>query len=499
MSIMPREGWEPKVERPPSTLSAASADRSCPTCHSIDWKAASLIHREGLSVLSSQTRGVAMGVARMGLRGGRTAVGGSAYRGKTSGVTQTVLSQMAAPPQRRMALTIFLAILFVGLGWSCVAGVLDAGISLSAVVMGSFMVVLIWAVGAAYRRETKLYYAAMYVYEGTRMCLRCGAFYAANPLQTYDEDPAKHGVRDRNLIGFGACAVILILFGAAVGHTSPHAPQFSATAPSDVTGSAPPIQPSISAANDVGSSDILTQRDLSPFEASDAELLSAYESDSTAASVRYYGRVVTITGTLTGVFIPSIETSMRLADKGGATAFATMGGPKPSTPGQALFLPGIHASSVKGSLFGERDPGEDLPISVGMSITLRCTVGKSSKASDLTGNGRPGTHDAQLMLDDCTMDHSGESAESGLTNADTQPQAAGSSQENTHVAPIVRMPPPENPAGSSSVANEGDSVVLLRTRYRFIRTAEALTLRFWGSVVRGARSAFCTRGMGSGE
>jgi hypothetical protein len=121
MSITPVGGWVNPPQSSEESHSSASPSGSCPKCQSSDWKSASLAYSEGLSVTSSHTRGTVVGVGRVGIRNGKSAIGGGVYRGRTSGVQQTVLSKLAAPPQRRMGFVVFLAIVFIILGLAAFA------------------------------------------------------------------------------------------------------------------------------------------------------------------------------------------------------------------------------------------------------------------------------------------------------------------------------------------------------------------------------------------
>lgn len=106
-----------------------------------------------------------------------------------------------------------------------------------------------------------------------------------------------------------------------------------------------------------------------------ASFLAEYRADERAASAQYRDRRIAVTGTLTGVFVPSFETSMRMAGKGlGAYAFVTMGGPRPSSVQETLFIPGISAYTEDSSFFGYESPTA-LNLRAGETVTLICTVG----------------------------------------------------------------------------------------------------------------------------
>jgi TonB family protein len=119
---------------------------------------------------------------------------------------------------------------------------------------------------------------------------------------------------------------------------------------------------------------------------------------------RYVGKKVLVTGVVTGVFIPSLDTSLRVAagrgtsafdEKGGATSFVTMGGPYPHSIEETLLIPGIVAWSKKdGQLqpaFGQSDVGLLAgQLVVGKEASLLCSFSSS---------------DIQVTLEDCTLEH----------------------------------------------------------------------------------------------
>ncbi len=110
MSIVPVGGWTDLArDVNPGTLEAKALD-GCPICHSNDWKSASMVFQEGTSVSRSRTKGRTVGIARAGFRNGTTIVGGGIYQGNTVGVSQTLLSEKATPPQISSGLITFLAL-----------------------------------------------------------------------------------------------------------------------------------------------------------------------------------------------------------------------------------------------------------------------------------------------------------------------------------------------------------------------------------------------------
>jgi hypothetical protein len=176
MSITPPGGWVNPPQRLEENHFTIASDLCCPNCHYSDWKAASLVYREGLSVTNSRTKGTGIGIGRAGLRNGNFAVGGATYKSRTSGVKQTLLSQAATPPQMRLGLIIFLAILCVFFALGAFGG-LTQGRMMQTVFDGVIAVILMFAIHAVYERQRRKYNASMSTYENTRMCQRCGTFY----------------------------------------------------------------------------------------------------------------------------------------------------------------------------------------------------------------------------------------------------------------------------------------------------------------------------------
>jgi TonB family protein len=134
-------------------------------------------------------------------------------------------------------------------------------------------------------------------------------------------------------------------------------------------------------------------------------LLAAYQADDSAANTRFNTKKVAVTGELTGVFVPSIDVSLRMAEKGReADAFVTMGGPTPTSVEQTLFLPGIDAYSERPSLFGQQNTAAIFDrLRVGETVTLVCTCGKSFRVSDLVHGPYNGKSDYSVTLEDCTL------------------------------------------------------------------------------------------------
>lgn len=79
---------------------------NCPSCHSENTQKLSAVYESGLSNIAAQTHGVGIGLGRRGLSVGAGAA-------STSGTSQTVVSQRAAPPQKKGFLKPLLKILGV--------------------------------------------------------------------------------------------------------------------------------------------------------------------------------------------------------------------------------------------------------------------------------------------------------------------------------------------------------------------------------------------------
>lgn len=138
---------------------------TCPRCNSSDWKLLSLVHKEGLTHVETNSRGGAFGISNAG-------IGAAATGSKSSGSHQTELSKLAAPPAGFgvSALMLMGTIIFGLLGWifspwwffvavACVVGL-----------------------GAASPAEKRDHEIALSQWENRRMCLRCGTFF--DPPQT---------------------------------------------------------------------------------------------------------------------------------------------------------------------------------------------------------------------------------------------------------------------------------------------------------------------------
>jgi hypothetical protein len=90
-----------------------------------------------------------------------------------------MLSAMAAPPQKRTELIALLSIICVVLVFAAMSN-FQTGQSLTGVIDASLAVGLAVILAASYTRQNNSYNAAIKVYNNTRVCQRCGEFYAGN-------------------------------------------------------------------------------------------------------------------------------------------------------------------------------------------------------------------------------------------------------------------------------------------------------------------------------
>ena len=164
------------------------------------------------------------------------------------------------------------------------------------------------------------------------------------------------------------------------------------------------------------------------------ESLSTYLDDKTeTAEDRYKGKRIQVTGIVTGVFIPSIETSRRILqsrgtgifdEQGGSGSFITMGGPYPHSVEETLLLPGIEAWSKTGDslqpTFGQPNI-ESLAgrLVVGKEVSIQCAFRSSSGSSPT---------EVSISLEDCILESSCRRCPPRLNRYQKQPP------------PIIRLP-----------------------------------------------------------
>ncbi|MES2392949.1 MAG: superinfection immunity protein [Acidobacteriota bacterium] len=237
--------------------------------------------------------------------------------------------------------------------------------------------------------------------------------------------------------GSGVIVTCTILFAAVIGMAFYAYGRGKDENPSKVPVSDATSSTSYLANADSVSTTTQNPADAEPLATTALSLLDQYANDIEGANDRLEHRKAVVTGRLTGVFVPSLETQANLAARGHhASTFVTMGGASPLTAEESLFLPGITAYGVD-QVFGA-DNGAVL--TVGNTVTLSCTLGHASQSSTSkpTGANYPGV---QVTLTDCQL-------------VDTHREPAGEPSpavENTGTeeptsqapAPIVRVSPPQ--------------------------------------------------------
>jgi hypothetical protein len=202
-------------------------------------------------------------------------------------------------------------------------------------------------------------------------CINCGLRRGTAVTASFSE---WYGDLSPEVKAFALLISVVFIAILAISNFFRHARQPS-------TASAPPAS-----ADGVEQSNALPVDQEKPVIIRAADLLAAVQADEKTASARYQGRKIAVTGTLTGVFIPSADISLRVAERGGsADAFVTMGGPTPASVEETLLLPGIAAYSEESSLFGQRAMNSVTDqLRVGGTVTLNCTFKDALRVSDLT-------------------------------------------------------------------------------------------------------------------
>jgi hypothetical protein len=176
MSITPAGGWDNRgIQIVPEAAPPEMID-GCPRCHSSEWKAASLVYSECISVSRGRIKGSALGA---GFRGGQLGAGGAIFRGRTSGRSQTALSAMAAPPRKRTGLQVLLGILIFGIGGTAANDLVAGNAGQNTIIEGLITATLLFVVVRVHQSQRQDHDDASLSYENTRVCQRCGTFYEA--------------------------------------------------------------------------------------------------------------------------------------------------------------------------------------------------------------------------------------------------------------------------------------------------------------------------------
>lgn len=142
-----------------------SVSLACTKCHSPDVRRLSLIYREGLSSIASDTSGVGIG-------GGRVGVG----HARTSGVQQTVLSRQATPPQPRSTGGVAVGAVLGLLGGIGSLSGGDGGVSSALFLIGIVCGFILWS-AIKYNRDQYPRFRAQW--EKSFMCARCGEVFVS--------------------------------------------------------------------------------------------------------------------------------------------------------------------------------------------------------------------------------------------------------------------------------------------------------------------------------
>jgi hypothetical protein len=215
----------------------------------------------------------------------------------------------------------------------------------------------------------------------------------ADNLSAQPVSPVTEGKKDKGIIQKLGLALVI---GCVVVFISVFFRHSESSTPNQVVKSqahnepARRVTPSMTAPLEVGDSALTVGADA---------LLAAYQQDERGAESKYKHRRLTVTGTLTGVFVPTAEQALEMAQKDfTATALVTMGGPRISSPAEVLLLPGISAYSNKASFFGEQ---EYIPLRVDQVVTLACKCdGGSPAMAKVAGTGPT----YKVLLSDCTLE-----------------------------------------------------------------------------------------------
>ena len=156
-----------------SLTDLVSENGNCPRCECQEWKQASLVNAEGLSNISTSTIGAGAGIANNLL--GESSGFGAGF-GKTNGAQQTELSELAAPPEKKMRPST--AFLILGLVVFVLSFVFTWGFgiffSLIIIIISIFRMATTLEISKKLDDEHK---QALLTYQLKRMCLRCGTFY----------------------------------------------------------------------------------------------------------------------------------------------------------------------------------------------------------------------------------------------------------------------------------------------------------------------------------
>jgi TonB family protein len=236
-------------------------------------------------------------------------------------------------------------------------------------------------------------------------CITCGLKRASIPTKSSESNAL--------FAMLALIVVVLIVAFAVVNHTpqTGTSTQGAAQPSAPVTGNDTSHPSSNAIPADNPSPDAPVDSSEKVISVAGVQFRKEYEEDDRAADARYKNRRVLVTGTLTGLAVPSMEEGMKMARKG-LEANAVLMMDSPPVPesafrsGEAMFYPGITAHSKNGSFFGLS--GLDARSAIDQweqhdeMVTLLCTVGDSYHVSELTGSPRSMFGDVNINIGDCT-------------------------------------------------------------------------------------------------
>jgi hypothetical protein len=182
---------------------------ACPYCNSDEWKTASLVYRDGLSVNQSKIRGSGIGI-------GTNGVGIGVGRARMEGYQQSILSVAATPPKKPTAsIALWGLLIFSAIG-------LQPG----EMQIVCAIIFVLCAIGILYiiPSQQRKYRVAVEAYANTRMCLRCGRFYRpSNKIENKQDFSDSHDGNSNKVLAIFVLiiAVLAILIMTRIASTKP--------------------------------------------------------------------------------------------------------------------------------------------------------------------------------------------------------------------------------------------------------------------------------------
>jgi hypothetical protein len=147
-----------------------SEEGYCPKCGSHEWKSAALVHMDGISTISTSTVGLGVGMDEDAHISGM-----GAGVGRTNGTHQTMLSELAAPPEKPISLKwappTFIVLAIAGLIFEWVFVFVIFGTLSILIGVANFLR------PELAEEDNKKYQQALSDYSNKRVCQRCGTFF----------------------------------------------------------------------------------------------------------------------------------------------------------------------------------------------------------------------------------------------------------------------------------------------------------------------------------